>query len=93
MFYLNQSLPFGGCKASGYGRFAGPEGLRGLCNIRAVTEDRLHGLVQTSIPPALAYPIDSATKAWSFVSGLVELLYAREWISGRGKGLLKLAGA
>jgi len=32
--YMSQSLPFGGCKKSGYDRFAGPEGLRGLCMIR-----------------------------------------------------------
>jgi len=38
--YMNQSLPFGGCKKSGYDRFAGPEGLRGLCNIRSCCEDR-----------------------------------------------------
>ena len=24
--YMSQSLPFGGCKKSGYDRFAGPEG-------------------------------------------------------------------
>lgn len=30
-FYVCQ-LPFGGTKGSGYGRFMGPEGLRGLCN-------------------------------------------------------------
>ena len=32
--YMSQSLPFGGSKKSGYDRFAGPEGLRGLCMIR-----------------------------------------------------------
>ena len=32
--YMSQSLPFGGRKQSGYGRFAGVEGLRGLCNVR-----------------------------------------------------------
>lgn len=37
--YMNQSLPFGGYKKSGYDRFAGPEGLRGLCNIRSVCID------------------------------------------------------
>ena len=38
--YLSQSLPFGGSKNSGYDRFAGPEGLRGLCNVKSVVADR-----------------------------------------------------
>lgn len=75
VFYLNQSLPFGGCKSSGHGRFAGPEGLRGLCNLKAVTEDRFHGSLQTGIPPLLAYPIKSGEAAWTFVSGLVRMMY------------------
>ncbi|GAA6046801.1 hypothetical protein JCM3770_005649 [Rhodotorula araucariae] len=78
VFYLNQSLPFGGAKASGNAlRFAGPEGLRALCNLKAVTEDRLHGRVQTGIPPLLAYPIKSGTAAWTFVQGLIRLMYGR----------------
>ena len=36
--YMNQSLPFGGRNKSGYDRFAGPEGLRGLCMVRSVCE-------------------------------------------------------
>lgn len=51
VFYLNQAMPFGGCKGSGYGRFGGPEGLRGLCNLKSVITDRFHGWVQTGIPP------------------------------------------
>lgn len=79
VFYLNQSLPFGGAKASGNAlRFAGPEGLRGLCNLKAVTEDRAHGWIQTGIPPLLAYPITSARGAWTFVQGLVRLVYGRD---------------
>lgn len=92
VFYLNQSLPFGGTKSSGNGRFAGPEGLRGLCNIKAVTEDRLHGYLQTGIPPLLAYPINSGEAAWTFVSGLVSMVYAPTW-RGRGKGLWDLVMA
>jgi acyl-CoA reductase-like NAD-dependent aldehyde dehydrogenase len=57
VFYLNQAMPFGGCKASGYGRFGGPEGLRGLCNLKSVIVDRFHGRLQTGIPPAVgAFP-------------------------------------
>ena len=47
--YMSQSLPFGGCKKSGYDRFAGPEGLRGLCMIRSVCED-LIPFIRNSIP-------------------------------------------
>ncbi|KAL7409741.1 Aldedh-domain-containing protein [Mrakia frigida] len=75
VFYLDQSQPFGGCKASGYGRFGGPEGLRGLCNVKAIMEDRFFGLVQTSIPSPVDFPVKSITKSWSFVSGLVRLMY------------------
>ncbi|GAA5924863.1 hypothetical protein JCM1841_006954 [Sporobolomyces salmonicolor] len=93
VFYLNQSLPFGGAKASGNaGRFAGPEGLRSLCNLKAVTEDRFHGLVQTGIPPLLSYPIRSGTGAWTFVSGLVRMVYGAGVLQ-KAKGLWGLVSA
>lgn len=38
--YMSQSLPFGGRNKSGYDRFAGPEGLRGLCMVRSVCEGK-----------------------------------------------------
>lgn len=38
--YMCQSLPFGGVKESGFDRFAGIEGLRGLTVPKAVAEDR-----------------------------------------------------
>lgn len=38
--YMSQSLPFGGVKESGFGRFGGIEGLRALCIPKAVTRDR-----------------------------------------------------
>lgn len=79
VFYMNQGLPFGGAKASGNaGRFAGPEGLRSLCNLKVVIEDRLHGWVQTSIPPPLAYPIQSGRGPWTFVNGLVTFVYGKD---------------
>lgn len=92
VFYLNQALPFGGVKASGYGRFAGPEGLRGLCNLKSVIYDRFHGVVQTGIPPLLQYPIASGQGAWSFVHGLVRTMFG-EGVGDRVKGVLGLLGA
>ncbi|GAA5824733.1 hypothetical protein JCM5353_004423 [Sporobolomyces roseus] len=93
VFYLNQSLPFGGAKASGNaGRFAGPEGLRGLSNLKAVCEDRLHGIVQTGIPPLLSYPIKSGKGAWSFVSGLIKVAYGKS-LAERTGGVVRLISA
>lgn len=85
VFYLNQSLPFGGAKASGHGRFAGPEGLRGLCNLKAVTVDRFHGWIQTGIPPRLRYPVRDGEGAWTFVTGLVGIVFG-SW-RGTGKAI------
>ncbi len=42
--YMSQSLPFGGVKESGFGRFGGIEGLRALCIPKAVTQDRYDSL-------------------------------------------------
>ena len=50
--YLCQSLPFGGVNISGFDRFAGIEGIRGCCNMRAVTSDRLTA-TRTMIPPPM----------------------------------------
>lgn len=49
--YMCQSLPFGGVKESGFDRFAGIEGLRGLCVPKAVCEDRCRA--QIGICPVL----------------------------------------
>jgi len=71
--YLCQALPFGGVMDSGFDRFAGVEGLRGCCNMRAVTSDKVTG-VRTSIPPPLQYPIKKS--GFTFVSGLIDMFYA-----------------
>lgn len=81
--YYATSLPFGGTKGSGYGRFGGEEGLRGLCNLKAVCADRW-GLLRTSIPAVVDYPIRDAGKAGAFVRAVVEVGYAEgtRWWGG-----------
>ncbi|BEJ11711.1 hypothetical protein CspHIS471_0201710 [Cutaneotrichosporon sp. HIS471] len=84
VFYLNQDMPFGGVKASGYGRFAGPEGLRGLCYPKAVIEDRFFSLIRTSIPEPVDFPLPPGDKPWIFLRGLVFFAY--------GAGLARVKG-
>ncbi|ODV96798.1 hypothetical protein PACTADRAFT_40201 [Pachysolen tannophilus NRRL Y-2460] len=67
-FYLCQ-LPFGGVKKSGYGKFGGEEGLRGLCNAKSVCYDK-YPFIHTTIPPPVDYPIKDEKKAWLFVKSL-----------------------
>jgi acyl-CoA reductase-like NAD-dependent aldehyde dehydrogenase len=88
-FYAVQ-LPFGGVKGSGYGRFAGEEGLRGLCNQKSICVDRWPGL-KTSIPPPLRLPYKKEGVAWNFCKGIVELGYG-ESLRRRARGLMRLAG-
>ena len=86
VFYAVQ-LPFGGVKGSGYGRFAGEEGLRALCNSKSVCTDRWP-LISTSIPAALDYPIERGQKAWDFAKAIVEVGYAQ----GLGRRLKAVGG-
>jgi acyl-CoA reductase-like NAD-dependent aldehyde dehydrogenase len=74
VFYVVQ-LPFGGVGGSGYGRFAGYEGLRSVCNSKSVCRDRFPRLIATKIPPPHHYPIKNAAKAWSVAAGVVWLGY------------------
>ena len=53
MCYLNQNLPFGGVKYSGFGRMNGRDGLRGYTTPKAVLRDRFFGL---GLVPKL-YPV------------------------------------
>ncbi len=72
MCYLNQNLPFGGVKYSGFGRMNGRDGLRAYTNAKAVLSDRF----PFQFPPKL-YPVgvnDYATATQS-----VRLLFSRHW--------------
>mmetsp|Transcript_20960 Transcript_20960/g.25437 ORF Transcript_20960/g.25437 Transcript_20960/m.25437 type:complete len:591 (-) Transcript_20960:889-2661(-) len=70
--YLCQSLPFGGVKCSGFGRFAGVEGLRACCYPKSITEDRFPG-VKTSIPKPWCYP--TADSAPEIAEDLIGVAY------------------
>ena len=87
--YLCQSLPFGGVNASGFDRFAGIEGLRGCCNMRAVTSDKVTG-VRTTIPPPLQYPMTTA--GFDFVSSLMTMFYG-DGLLAKGFGIVTLIKA
>jgi len=81
--YLIQSLPFGGVKESGFGRFAGPEGLRGCCLERSIVVDRIPG-VRTSIPGPIDYPMDTK-QGMGFGKGLIKLFYGDGlWVKVKG---------
>ena len=84
-FYVCQ-LPFGGTKGSGYGRFMGVEGLRGLCNqkvgpfddhayFKSICLDSFPSVARTAIPSIVDYPITNPAKSWKFVTGLMYLAY------------------
>lgn len=81
--YMNQSLPFGGLKKSGYDRFAGPEGLRGLCSIKSVCEDRI-SFIRNAIPPAMHYPYTGVGHL--FAKGLIQMFFSTT-LSGNISGL------
>ncbi|KAI0559601.1 Aldehyde dehydrogenase [Gracilaria domingensis] len=72
--YLCQSMPFGGTKQSGSDRFAGIEGLRGCCIMKAVTHDRFPG-IKTMIPKAFKYP--TGFNAFELAAEINDLVYGR----------------
>jgi acyl-CoA reductase-like NAD-dependent aldehyde dehydrogenase len=80
--YMVQGLTFGGVKASGYGRMNGRDGLRSMCNVKAVVDDRLP-LHQ----PNRVFPV--AAKDYGVFSGVIELIYGRG-LRQRWRGFLKL---
>lgn len=84
--YLVQSLPFGGVGESGFGRFAGVEGLRALCLERSILTDRIPG-VKTSIPPVLEYPIRA--NSYPFAASLIRFFYS-DGFWGKLQGIIGL---
>ncbi len=70
--YLNQNLPFGGVKYSGFGRMNGRDGLRTYTNAKAVLSDRF----AIQFPPRL-FPV--GTHDYATATHVVRLLFARGW--------------
>lgn len=87
--YALCQLPFGGAKASGYGKFGGKEGLRGLCNEKSICYDRV-SFIKTIIPAKLDYPISNVQSAWEMVKAINEAGYGYS-LWRRVKAILKLA--
>jgi acyl-CoA reductase-like NAD-dependent aldehyde dehydrogenase len=84
--YLVQSLPFGGVNESGFGRFAGIEGLRALCLERSIVTDKFPYL-RTTIPPVLDYPVKP--NSYRFATSLIRFLYD-ESLVGQVRGIFGL---
>jgi len=87
--YLSQSLPFGGYKASGFGRFAGPEGLRGLCHERSIVEPRA-SFLKPSIPRPIAYPANG--QGVNFCLALNQIMYGPDLLA-RVRGVINIIQA
>lgn len=89
--YYAVQLPFGGVKGSGYGRFAGEEGLRSLSAQKSIIRDRFPGLIKTSIPGPLQLPLKNEQRAWDMCKGIVEFGYGETFARQFG-GIRKLIG-
>jgi acyl-CoA reductase-like NAD-dependent aldehyde dehydrogenase len=89
--YYAVQLPFGGVKGSGYGRFAGKEGLRSLSAQKSIIRDRLPGLIKTAIPGPLQLPLKNEQRAWDMCKGIVEFGYG-ESLARQFGGIRKLIG-
>ncbi len=85
MHYMAQDLPFGGVRGSGFGRLNGPEGLRAVCNVKAVISDRLpfHNALKM-------YPVNPG--AYDTARGVFKVLYSGT-LAGRVRGLVDVGRA
>ena len=82
MTYMAQDLTFGGVKHSGFGRINGREGLRALCNTKAVLDDRLPFSFASKV-----YPV--SPRDFGVTQGTLDVMYGRGVVR-RVRGLGRL---
>jgi acyl-CoA reductase-like NAD-dependent aldehyde dehydrogenase len=82
MTYMAPDLTFGGVKHSGFGRMNGRDGLRSMCNVKAVLDDRFPFTV-----PSKAYPVGK--KDFGLTQGTLRLVYGRG-IERKLRGIARL---
>ncbi len=82
--YMAQDLTFGGVKESGFGRMNGREGLRSMCNVKAVIDDRIPIHQANTM-----FPVKEAQ--YGTFGAVIELVYGRG-LKQRWRGLMKLFG-
>jgi acyl-CoA reductase-like NAD-dependent aldehyde dehydrogenase len=70
MTYMAPDLTFGGVKHSGFGRINGREGLRSMCNTKAVLDDRLPFTFASKV-----YPVKG--KDFGVTQATLKLIYGR----------------
>jgi hypothetical protein len=76
--YMANALPFGGVRGSGFGRLNGREGIRAMCNVKSVMEDRFPLHRATKVYPVQPgdYARTRAALGILYRHGLVERLVA-----------------
>jgi len=84
MVPMVQSLPFGGCKDSGFGVFNGREGLRGFSRMKSLVTDRFP--IRMAAPSFLLYPV--ADNAHLIVQEGLKMIYGRSYFES-AKALFK----
>jgi len=85
MTYMAQDLTFGGVKHSGFGRMNGRDGLRSLCNVKAVLDDRL----PLHFPNKL-FPVKP--ESFETIKGALQMVYGKG-VRKKAAGIAALARA
>ena len=80
--YLIQSLPFGGVKASGFGKFNGPEGMREFVYTKVVVTDWLG--MRSPVPRFTQFPVPD--NAYDITKEVVTMIYTSSYIESAKSG-------